>query len=306
MTTNDTPADPPPGGSYEEHRAALATELTRLWRSRSLPPMRTMERRSPAGTSVSSSTISTALNGKHLPSSDNFVTIVRTLLSFDQDGKPLLGPPPGTQDPVVRAWRERWQAVAALRTASRSPSPARSGTAGTACDTGTACDADRTTLLGRLLARELRPKARGRRIVVAEPGSVIRLRAGKDRTLAAAQQALESGEELLAFLDLNHRINPFARGRYLAFTTAGIRWLGLAGLETFVTTEQLAGAGIRLHRKRSWHQAVEGGPVLPDETVHVTITDGRRALDFPHEVLGEERSVHLLRSIQALVAEHAA
>ncbi|MCM2389578.1 hypothetical protein [Streptomyces albipurpureus] len=91
---------------YHTELAVLAQGLSDLWIGCGRPSMRGPLTRS---TGLAPSVISDAMNGKHLPSRDNLICIVRALLTHET------GAPVDDGDPRVRRWRSRWEEVARLR-----------------------------------------------------------------------------------------------------------------------------------------------------------------------------------------------
>ncbi|MFF2406343.1 WD40 repeat domain-containing protein, partial [Streptomyces sp. NPDC058092] len=108
-------------GEEEDFAAGLrrlAADLRALRIERGKPSLRDIRRRSPADRMLSVSAISDTLNGKRLPGHEVFMTLVRALLSFDREGRPL-PKPPSHSDPELRAWQATWRSLAGLQDSGR-------------------------------------------------------------------------------------------------------------------------------------------------------------------------------------------
>lgn len=69
--------------------ALLADDLRGLRRRRGQPSLRAIAARTPQGWNLSVAGASDIFNGNRLPRLDSLITLVRVLLSFDEDGQPL-------------------------------------------------------------------------------------------------------------------------------------------------------------------------------------------------------------------------
>ncbi|MFF0744976.1 hypothetical protein ACFYVL_31700 [Streptomyces sp. NPDC004111] len=120
------------GRGYEGALRELGVALTELKRERGAPSYRQLRSRGArvlgAEWAVSLASMSEIFAGRRGPSSLNrLLWLVRTLLSYD-DGEEVQ--PPERRDPRLEPWRERWNAIEALRAAARR-SPAVSAAAET-------------------------------------------------------------------------------------------------------------------------------------------------------------------------------
>lgn len=110
-------------GSYEAALRELGSALAGLKRERGAPSYRLIRSRGVrvlgAEWAISPPSMSEIFAGRRGPSSLNrLLWLVRTLLSYD-DGEE--GQPPERRDRRLEPWRERWNAIEALRAASRRP-----------------------------------------------------------------------------------------------------------------------------------------------------------------------------------------
>lgn len=106
MTDPATESGHEPPRGYHTELAAFAQGLSDLWVGCGKPSIRgTLHQL----TGLAPSVISDAMTGKHLPSRDNLICIVRSLLTHET------GASVDDRDPRVRRWRSRWEEVARLR-----------------------------------------------------------------------------------------------------------------------------------------------------------------------------------------------
>ncbi|GGY72942.1 hypothetical protein GCM10010300_15380 [Streptomyces olivaceoviridis] len=93
----------------------LAEELRQLRAGRGSPTLSVIVARAaamPGTTPLSVSALSEAFNGKRLQRLDTFMSVVRTLLSYDEDGKHFLV---ARGAPEMEVWRARWRELDHMR-----------------------------------------------------------------------------------------------------------------------------------------------------------------------------------------------
>ncbi|MEU7159464.1 WD40 repeat domain-containing protein [Streptomyces chrestomyceticus] len=102
----------------------LAEELRRLRADRGSPTLTKIVARAaamPGASSLSVSALSEAFSGKRLQRVDSLMTLVRTLLSYDEDGNRRSIP---RAAPEMEVWRSRWRGLDQLRSPSKRRSSA--------------------------------------------------------------------------------------------------------------------------------------------------------------------------------------
>lgn len=103
--------------------AELSEELRRLRVDRGNPTLdriATRAREIPGARPLSVSALSEVFNGKYLPGLDSWIALVRTLLSYDEEGRLC---PVDRRAPELEVWRTRWQDVKKRQQRSRRPAP---------------------------------------------------------------------------------------------------------------------------------------------------------------------------------------
>ncbi|MFD7170005.1 WD40 repeat domain-containing protein [Streptomyces violascens] len=99
----------------------LSEQLRRLRVDRGNPTLERIASRAsaiPGTRSLSVSALSEVLNGKYLPGLDSWMSLVRTLLSYDGEGRPCRV---GRGAPELEIWRTRWQHAKQEQRRTRRP-----------------------------------------------------------------------------------------------------------------------------------------------------------------------------------------
>lgn len=112
---------PDAGEKYTRELADFAGQLRELRLERGNPSLRTIggHGRKIGEQRLVHNTLSEVFKGVRLPRLDLLLSLVRTLLAYDEDGQPCPGPPTGS--PELKVWRDRWRALEAQRVATRRP-----------------------------------------------------------------------------------------------------------------------------------------------------------------------------------------
>ncbi|MFF1908763.1 hypothetical protein [Kitasatospora sp. NPDC058218] len=127
MTTSLAGSGNDPAKDYATLLAELSDDLQSLRISRGNPPLQVISERSKSIKWLSVSGISEVLTGKRLPGREFLTTLVRVLLSYDEDGEPVRVE---RTSPEITEWSQRWMGLTALRLQLRRKSKTAAPPAG--------------------------------------------------------------------------------------------------------------------------------------------------------------------------------